>query len=516
MEGVRSMLKLYRKCLETDNIKKAIKEVQSHDGSRTAGPDGISFKNDKRPLEEIIKQVKLRLRRYKKVCSRKISIPKKDGKTRELTVINLDDRYAQQAVYRIINPIVERNLSKHSYGFRKGISTKVPVSRICSILLHGKEVYTVEIDFKKCFDNIPLEKALTKLRELGVKDGELIKTIKHLMYVSREYSGVGLGQGTILGPLLCNCYLDKLDRFMEEEFQLEPVSKTESRQRDYRRHKEEWLKWLESRGRKVFCKYYRYADDTIILTTIKEEQEYIWDKLVEFIENQMEIEVNLEKSRRRRNKTDFLGFHIMKSDKVWIKVKDEEEVVTAAKKIKVLSHEGVRRFKRFLVGIFNYYDIVNDMGKLLDRLYNYLYFQSRKRHGYLRVKLDRTFNTRIPNSKDEIDIWAMRKKTKSSYKQYITDSKWIAERERLVDFQGNNNEWYIWKWTLFTIQKGKDKITGKDLKASRVVIHHIIPQEKGGSDELENLILIDKDTHTRLHYDSELPKEFEKYRKHLH
>ena len=511
-----SMQNLYRKCLNLENIKKAIKEVNGHDGSRTPGPDGISFKFSKIPEEVAIKEVKLKLRRYKKVCSRIVSIPKKDGKTRELTIINLYDRYAQQAVYRVVNPIIESKMSKHSYGFRLGISAKVPVARVADSILHSKNIYTVEIDFTKCFDNIPLDKALNKLRELGVKDSRLIKTIKHLMFISREYSGVGLGQGTILGPMLANCYLDKLDRFMEREFQLERDNKTESRQRDYRKHKEEWLEWLKRRNRKVYCKYYRYADDTIILTTIKEEQQYIWDRLMEFIESEMEVSVNLAKSVKRRNKTDFLGFHIMKSDSIWIKVKDEKEVKANVRKIRVSDHEGVRKFKRYVMGILNYYDIANELGDILSYLDNYLYFQSRKRHSYIksvRETDNRIFRDR--KNKEIIDIWKMRKDSKDSYKTYITNRSWISERERLVDFQGNENEWYIYKWLLFTKQRGKDKITGKPLEASNCHIHHVIPRSNGGNNEPENLILISKETHEALHRGGELPKEFKKYRKHL-
>ena len=121
-------------------------------------------------------------------------------------------------------------MSKHSYGFRKGILAKVPVSKLAAFINASKQVYTVEIDFKKCFDNISLDKALDSLRELGINDGKLIKTIKHLIWISKEYLGVGLGQGT---PILANCYLTKLDNFIEENFTLETHT---YKTRDYKRH----------------------------------------------------------------------------------------------------------------------------------------------------------------------------------------------------------------------------------------------------------------------------------------
>ena len=74
--------------------------------------------------------------------------------------INLYDRIAQQAVYQVISPRLEAEMSEHSYGFRKGISAKIPICKLATVLLHSKDVYTVEFDFKKCFDNIPLDKQL--------------------------------------------------------------------------------------------------------------------------------------------------------------------------------------------------------------------------------------------------------------------------------------------------------------------------------------------------------------------
>ena len=154
-------------------------------------------------------------------------------------------------------------MSKHSYGFRIGISAKVPVSKACSSIVSSKkEIYTVEIDFEKCFDNIPLDRALDSLRELGVRDSKIIKTIKHLMWTSRQYCGVGLSQGTILGPLLANCYLTKLDRFMEANFNLD--NHDAHYYENYQRHKGYWIQWNFKRNKKIRCKYYRYADDTVI------------------------------------------------------------------------------------------------------------------------------------------------------------------------------------------------------------------------------------------------------------
>ena len=323
------MQKLYSQCLETANIEKAIRVVYSHEGAKTAGIDGIS-KTSNISQERIIKEVKLRLRRYKSVHSRMVKIPKGNGEHRELTIINLFDRIAQQAVYQIISPIVEKQMSKHSYGFRKGISAKVPASKLATTLNKNKDIYTVELDFKKCFDNIPLDKAIGCLKEMGIKNFQLLRTIKHLMWTSKEYCGVGLSQGTVLGPLLANCYLTQLDRFMEKTFTLNTVDKHYSR--NYKVYKENWIQWNLQRGKKIHCNYYRYADDTFITCHNEAEQKFISQVLTQFINSEFEIEVNEDKSHFRHNEIHFLGFKIVKSGySVWVLIDNYKEYAARLK-----------------------------------------------------------------------------------------------------------------------------------------------------------------------------------------
>ena len=72
------MQQLYSECLKNENIEKAIHKVFVNEGAKTPGSDGISkFSNISK--ERIIKEVKLRIRRYKSVQSRKVHIPKANG-----------------------------------------------------------------------------------------------------------------------------------------------------------------------------------------------------------------------------------------------------------------------------------------------------------------------------------------------------------------------------------------------------------------------------------------------------
>lgn len=511
------MRKLYSKCLQDSNIIEAIRIVKGNSGSNTAGPDGIT-KERLGSKAKIMKEVKLRLRRYKKVASRTVEIPKKNGKTRQITIINLYDRIAQQCVYQVIQPLIEPKMSKNSYGFRTGISAKVPVAKLCSCINHLKfEHYTVEIDFTKCFDNIPLDKAIAQLAKMGVKDWLLLKTIKHLMWTSKRYNGIGLGQGTILGPLLCNCYLDQLDKFIECEF--ETVERKTQYNRAHAMHKDHWLEWMDKRGWKIHCKYYRYADDSIIICRDKNEQLEIFKRIKEFVENKLDIKINEDKTKLGDNETvKFLGFAITKTKKISIGIANEQEILKKLKAWKLRSHEELLGFLKWINGELNYYDICNNLKNFISRIIDRLWWRGAKDD---KGPLKKMEGCQIYKEKSEscqgkkrkqiiFDVWKMRRNSKLSFKDYITDSWWIKARERIKKVKTYEHEFTTYAWLLYTRQKGLDKVTGRRLNIKKMVIHHIIPLGRNlkGENCISNLILIDEETHKAIHAkeDSSNPK----------
>lgn len=402
-------LRLYGKVLQTENIVKAIEEVNKHSGSKTPGPDGINKETDI-PIDRIIREVKLRLRKRIPVRSRTINIPKGNGKTRTLTVINYFDRIAQQAVKRVINPLLEPKQSKYSYGFREGLSPKMAACKVANYVMNF-DVHSVEIDIKSCFDSIRLDMALDMLREMGITDGKLLSTIKHLMYVSKDYQGVGLGQGTILGPLLCNCVLHKLDTFMEETFELEGRSVNYTK--EYQRHKGEWIKWHEETGRKLRIRYVRFADDTFIACRNSEEPEYVKEKVKRFIEEVLELKVNEEKTKLRTNGFEYLGYRFYKSNNgkrnVWIRMKDEKKYIKELGRFNFRSNKDFYNFLKWFRGVLYYFDICNDINNFLKKVRKRLHTRSTKITSVLKKESNNLCSIKDGKKKVEIDVYNLRK-----------------------------------------------------------------------------------------------------------
>ncbi|MBR5914773.1 MAG: hypothetical protein IKZ58_10515 [Selenomonadaceae bacterium] len=432
-------LRLYGKVLQTENIVKAIEEVKRHSGSKTSGPDGIS-KETNIPIERIIREVKSRLRKRTPVRSRTIEIPKGNGKDRTLTVINYFDRIAQQAVKRVISPILEPKQSKYSYGFREGIGTKIAASKVANYIMNF-DVHSVEIDIKSCFNSIKLDIALDMLREMGITDGKLLSTIKHLMYVSKDYQGVGLGQGTILGPLLCNCVLHKLDTFMEENFELE--NRSVNYTKEYQRHKGEWIKWHEETGRKLRIRYVRFADDTFIACRNSEEPEYVKEKVKRFIEEVLELKVNEDKTKLRTNGFEYLGYRFYKSDNgkknVWIRMKDEKEYIKELGRFNFRSNKNFYDFLKWFRGVIYYFDICNDMSKFLNKVTTRLYTRSTKRNNVLKRESSSVYSIKDGREKVEIDVYEWRKRSRTSFKEYLVNNFGLKSVKRLKRFHLKTN-----------------------------------------------------------------------------
>lgn len=187
----------------------AVRRVTENQGKNTPGVDGEILDT---PAKKAQMVNRLRQRGYAPLPSRRIYIPKRNGKKRPLGILTMRDR-AMQALYLLaLDPVAETKADPNSYGFRKERSTADAIER-CFQMLARKTAprWILEGDIQSCYDkishewlgaNIPMEKAiLRKWLKAGYME-------KHSFHPTEE----GTPQGGIISPVLANLTLDGLEQ----------------------------------------------------------------------------------------------------------------------------------------------------------------------------------------------------------------------------------------------------------------------------------------------------------------
>lgn len=203
------------------NIINAIKIISRNGGSNTAGVDGITYRDlRKKELEEVIREIQKRLLGRVRAIGREVQIPKNNGEFRPLGITNIYDRIAQQCVRNILEPIVEAHFNQESFGFRRGRNATECMSYIATGLQHVDEGMIYDCDLKSYFDMVQIDKVLNKLKSNHkIYDKQFLRCIKRLMWIDvdkKKYNGIGLRQGTILGPILANVMMHDFELRLNE------------------------------------------------------------------------------------------------------------------------------------------------------------------------------------------------------------------------------------------------------------------------------------------------------------
>lgn len=186
----------------------SIKQVTSRKGKNTAGIDGIKWTTKEDKLNAIYE---LNTKKYKSQPTKRIYIPKKNGKLRPLSIPTMKDRAMQTLYLLALQPIEETLGDKNSFGFRKDRCCQDACERVFMSLCHKTDPeWILEGDIKGCFDNIshewimkniPIDKSI--LRQF-IKAGYIYQ--KQLFPNSK-----GAVQGGAISPTIANIVLDGLE-----------------------------------------------------------------------------------------------------------------------------------------------------------------------------------------------------------------------------------------------------------------------------------------------------------------
>lgn len=189
------------------------------------------------------------------------------------------DRLVQQAIHQVLSKEWDREFSAYSYGFRPKRNAGQAVLQSQSYINSGLG-HVVNIDLKSFFDTVNHD-YLMNLVKRKVKDPKLLRLIWRYLRSPIALNGKlykrrqGVPQGGPLSPLLSNLVLNELDRELER--------------RKY--------------------KFVRYADDFCIFAKSKGIALGIMRTITRFIESDLHLVVNKQKSHVcRPSQLKFLGY----------------------------------------------------------------------------------------------------------------------------------------------------------------------------------------------------------------
>lgn len=241
------------------------------------GVDGLTWQDYEADLDRKIEDLHDRVQRggYRAQPSRRLYIPKPDGRQRPIAIAALEDKIVQRATAAVLNTIYEEEFLGFSYGFRPKRSQHDALDALVVGISSTKVNWILEVDVRSFFDEVS-QSWLMRFVEHRIADPRILHLIQKWLKAGILEDGVvtvsdkGTGQGSVISPLLANIYLHySLDLWAER----------------WRRR--------EATGDMIIV---RYADDVVVGFEHEADARRFWDAMRDRLQ-EFSLSLHPEKTR---------------------------------------------------------------------------------------------------------------------------------------------------------------------------------------------------------------------------
>jgi RNA-directed DNA polymerase len=178
------------------------------------GVDGVRWAEYGRDLEVNLQGLHVRVQagRFRAKPSRRVYIPKADGRQRPLGIASLEDKIVQRAVVEVLNAVYEVDFRGFSYGFRPGRGPHHALDALTVGMTTRRVNWVLDADIRDFFGQLD-HVWLRKFLEHRIADKRVLRLIDKWLAAGVVEDGQwtageeGSPQGASVSPLLANIYL---------------------------------------------------------------------------------------------------------------------------------------------------------------------------------------------------------------------------------------------------------------------------------------------------------------------
>jgi hypothetical protein len=139
--------------ISIDHLEEAFFELKEN---AAPGVDGLTCRDYEQHLERNLKDLHARVHRgaYRALPSRRVYIPKPDGRQRPIAVAALEDKIVQRVTAAVLSAIYEEDFLGFSYGFRPGRGTHDAMDALMVGITSTKVNWILDADIRSFLDRV--------------------------------------------------------------------------------------------------------------------------------------------------------------------------------------------------------------------------------------------------------------------------------------------------------------------------------------------------------------------------